>query len=79
MRKMAKLKLVTRMSFVRYAIETSTNFLYHIEQKRDVYDRYGKEGLTGGKTKFDRKWSGHDKCDFENKLSCFGTSLLLFA
>ena len=52
---MAKLKLVTRMSFVRYAIETSTNFLYHIEQKRDVYDRYGKEGLTGGKTKFDRK------------------------
>ena len=42
------------MSFVHYAIETSTNFLYHIEQKRDVYDRYGKEGLTGGKTKFDR-------------------------
>ena len=24
-----------------------------IEQKRDVYDRYGKEGLTGGKTKKD--------------------------
>ena len=54
MRKMTKLKLVTRMSFACYAIETSTNFFYHIENKRDVYDRYGKEGLTGGKTKFDR-------------------------
>ena len=43
------------MSFARYAIETSTNVLHHVEQKRDVYDRYGKEGLTGGKTKFDRK------------------------
>ena len=42
-----------------------------IEQKRDVYDRYGKEGLTGGKTKSDTNGSGHDKNDFNNKSSCF--------